>query len=86
MRTVPNISNLLRHIGNVITKEFIPAITGGVICSDGNFTPLVILSNGGLGRECGRFYSKLVEQIAEKRKQSYSIISFWIKRKIIFSL
>ena len=27
MRTVPNISNLLRHIDDVITKEFIPAIT-----------------------------------------------------------
>ena len=27
MRTVPNISNLLRHINDIITKEFIPAIT-----------------------------------------------------------
>ena len=33
MRTVPNISNLLQH-DDVITKEFIPAITGGVKCSD----------------------------------------------------
>ena len=52
----------------------------------GSFTPLVMLSNGGFGRECGRFYSKLAEQIAEKRKQPYSIISSWIKRKTIFSL
>ena len=51
-----------------------------------NFTPLVMSSNGGFGRECGRFYSKLVEKIAEKRKQPYSIISSWIKRKIMFSL
>ena len=34
MRTVPNISNLLRHIGDVIMKEFIPALTGGVKCSE----------------------------------------------------
>ena len=34
MRTVPNISNLLRHIDDVITKEFIPAITRGVKCSE----------------------------------------------------
>ena len=34
----------------------------------GSFTPLVMSSNGGFGRECGRFYSKLAEQIAEKRK------------------
>ena len=52
----------------------------------GSFTPLVMSSNGEFGRECKRFYSKLAEQIAEKRKQPYSIISSWIKRKITFSL
>ena len=51
-----------------------------------SFTPLVMTSNGGFGRECGRFHSKLAERIAEKRKHPYSIISSWIKRKIIFSL
>ena len=51
-----------------------------------SFTSLAMSLNGGFGRECGRFYSKLAEQIAEKRKQPYSIISSWIKRKIIFSL
>ena len=44
----------------------------------GSFTPLVMSSNGGFGRECGQFYSKLAERIAEKRKQPYSIISSWI--------
>ena len=34
VRVVPNILNLLRHRDNVITKEFIPAITGGVKCSE----------------------------------------------------
>ena len=34
MRTAPNISNLLRHIDKVITKEFIPAVTGGAKCSE----------------------------------------------------
>ena len=52
----------------------------------GSFIPLVMSSNGGFGRECGRFYSKLVAKNAEKLKQPYSIISSWIKRKIIFSL
>ena len=52
----------------------------------GSFSPLAMSSNGGFGRECTLFYSKLTEQIAEKRKQQYSIISSWIKRKIIFSL
>ena len=52
----------------------------------GSFIPLAISSNGGFRRECGQFYSKLAEQIAEKGKQPYNIISSWIIRKIIFSL
>ena len=34
MRTVPHISNFLRHTDNMIIKEFIPAITGSVKCSE----------------------------------------------------
>ena len=50
MRTVLNISNFLRHIDDVITKEFIPAITGGVKCPENkrkllSFPPKL----GGLG-------------------------------------
>ena len=50
------------------------------------FTPLVMSSCGGFGRECARFYSKLAEDISEKRQQPYSVICSWIKRKIVFSL
>ena len=52
----------------------------------GSFTRLVMTPNGGFGGECGRFYSKLAERIAEKRKQPYSVISSLIKKKIIVSL
>ena len=52
----------------------------------GSFTRLVMTPNGGFGGECARFYSKLVERIAEKRKQPYSIISSLIKKKVIVSL
>ena len=50
MRTVPDISNLIQHIDDIITKEFIPAITGGVKCSENvrkllSFPPKL----GGLG-------------------------------------
>ena len=34
MSAVSNISNLLRHIDDLITKQFIPAITGCVKCSE----------------------------------------------------
>ena len=30
MRTVPNISSLMKKIYDLITTEFIPAITGGI--------------------------------------------------------
>ena len=34
MMSEPNISNLLRYIDDVITKEFILAIAGGIKCSE----------------------------------------------------
>jgi len=33
MRTIPNISEIIRPIDDIVTQEFIPAITGGIICS-----------------------------------------------------
>ena len=52
----------------------------------GSFTPLVMSANGGMARECQKFYKRLAELIAEKKKQRYSVISSWVKRKISFSL
>ena len=43
-------------------------------------------ANGGMARECQKFYKRLAELIAEKKKQRYSVISSWVKRKISFSL
>ena len=49
MTTVPNISNLLQHTDNVITKEFIPVITG-VKCSENERKLLALMPKlGGLG-------------------------------------
>ena len=31
-RTIPNIANLLKRLDDVITKELIPAVTGGIKC------------------------------------------------------
>ena len=52
----------------------------------GTFTPIVMLANGGLGREGEKFYGKLASKISEKRCQPYSVVSSWIRRKISFSL
>ena len=52
----------------------------------GTFTPLVFSANGGMGRECLKFYARLSEKLAEKRNQPYSIVASWVRRKITFSL
>ena len=41
---------------------------------------------GGMGREASRFYSRLSESSAEKRKERYNVIKNWISRKISFAL
>ena len=40
----------------------------------GSFTPLVTAALGDMGREGNKFYSRLSESIAEKRKGRYSVI------------
>ena len=50
MRTIPNISNLLKKIDNFITSNFIPAIIGGIICSHTDRKLLALPPKlGGLG-------------------------------------
>ena len=51
-----------------------------------SFTSLVMTALGGMGRETSKFYSRLSESIAEKRKERYSVIKNWISRKISFAL
>ena len=52
----------------------------------GCFTPLVFSTNGGMGRECRKFYARLADMIAAKRKQEYCVTMSWLRRKISFSL
>ena len=52
----------------------------------GCFTPLVFSANGGMGRECKKFYSVLAEMITMKQKQEYYITMSWFRQKISFWL
>ena len=52
----------------------------------GSFTPLVMRALSGMGRDASKFYSRLSESIAEKRKEQYSVIKNWISQKISFAL
>ena len=51
-----------------------------------SFSPLVFNVNGGMARECKKFYSRLTEMIAEKRNISLSIATAFIRIKLSFSL
>ena len=41
---------------------------------------------GGMGKEASKFYSRLPESIAEKRKERYGVIKNWILQKISFAV
>ena len=51
-----------------------------------SFTPLVFSANGGMGKECKKFYSRLAEMIAEKRGIAMSDASTFVRTRISFSL
>ena len=52
----------------------------------GSFTPLVFSATGRMGRECKKFFARLAEMIAEKRKTNYNTVMTWMRWKISFSL
>ena len=53
---------------------------------NGSFTPLVFATNGGMGKECARFYKRLAEMIADKHKVPTTIVTKNIRTMISFSL
>ena len=52
----------------------------------GSFTPVVISSMGGFGKETSRFISKLVEKTAEKNGMEASVVASYIRTKISYEL
>ena len=52
----------------------------------GSFTPIVFTAMGGMGRETNSFYKRLSELLCEKRDDHISIITTWVRRKVIFAL
>ena len=52
----------------------------------GSFTPLVFSCFGGMSVECGNFYKRVAERIAEKRDIVSSMAKAWIRTKVSFSL
>ena len=52
----------------------------------GTFIPLVFTTNGGMGKECNRYHSRLAELISTKKGESYAKTISWIRAKTSFSL
>ena len=52
----------------------------------GIFTPLVLSTSGGMGREAMTFYKHLADMIAQKRQHSYSAMMGWLRCQLSFAL
>ena len=52
----------------------------------GTFTPVVMSSFGGFGKETNIFVSKLVEKVAEKKGLERSLVASYIWTKVSFEL
>ena len=50
------------------------------------FTPLVFSCSGGMAPECRKFFQQVALLISDKRKETYSVVSSWIKTKLSFAL
>ena len=50
------------------------------------FTPLVFTTTGGMGQECLRFHSRLVELIGLKKREQYAKTISWVRAKTSFAL
>ena len=77
---------LTKNFANHSSKQKREYIERILQAEHGTFTPLVISTTGGMGRESRKFYARLSEMISEKRKESYAFISSWIRRKKSFAL
>ena len=53
---------------------------------NGSFTPLVFSCFGGMSRECGMFFRRLSEMLAEKRGLTTSEVTCYVRTKVSFAL
>ena len=53
---------------------------------NGTFTPLVFGTNGGMGKECGKFLKQLSEHLAIKSDESYAHTVTWLRTKLSFAI
>ena len=52
----------------------------------GVFTPLVLSTTGGMGREAATFYKRLADGISRKEQKQYSVVMGWIRCRLSFAI
>jgi hypothetical protein len=52
----------------------------------GSFTPLVFVTNGGMGIECQMFLKQLAQKLAEKDNERYAVVIAWLRTRISFEI
>ena len=52
----------------------------------GVFTPLVLTTTGGMGREAQTFYKRLADLLSQKREMAYSSLMCWLRCKTSFAI
>ena len=52
----------------------------------GSFTPLVFTTAGGMGPQAKIFYSRIADQMSEKKQEPKSFFTAWLRCRLSFSL
>ena len=52
----------------------------------GSFTPIVLSTSGGMGREAERHHKPIATMIAEKKNENYAHVMNYIRTRLRFSL
>ena len=52
----------------------------------GSFTPMVFLTTGGAGPEVNKHHKRVAQLIAEKRREEFSEVMSYIRRRVSFNL
>ena len=51
----------------------------------GVFTPLVLSSTGGMGREATTFFKRLADMLSHKQQKPYSVVMNWLRCRLSFA-
>ena len=75
--------DIFRNHENAKKREYLKRV---LEIEHATFTPLVMGSNGGTGKERLQFISHLADLLTEKEGEEYNIVISWIRTKLSFEI